>query len=496
MILDQNDFRYFEGKFYPQAPTGLVVNRIGHKQAHFSGSDQAVNGAFVYMNTERRAFLHAQQYPETFDLTTWITTHPKVKLLITEEPVPELKDKLPQFIVPNTWDFYKSVAAYIRQRYFGEIITVTGSVGKSTTRLMTIKILTMLHQKALTNIGNENVRQVAVPLLTTTLQNPDALVAELSINALNNRDRKGGPVSRLYRATAAVITQIGGAHLAELDQVEDPLMFLAERKARIFEGLTKDSRAIINYDMTPRVYKYVAQKAEEHTTNIYNYSLHDQHADAYVLEQKNFRDYTELTIQVLDETKQVQLSMPGSGVISDLLAACVTVKSLGYKLPDLTKMFMGFEALNSELRFQKINTAHGQVTVVDDTHGSTLHSVNNVLSVFKERGKFYQGKKVLIMETGEDLGNKAAKYNLAFEERILSSQIDTLIGYRDADIKVLVDALSAKIQTDFYTDLTAVNKVIQDLPNDSLVIIKSSDGRKYGSDLWQLPEKVSQQIGE
>jgi len=106
------------------------------------------------------------------------------------------------------------------------------------------------------------------------------------------------------------------------------------------------------------------------------------------------------------------------------------------------------------------------------------------------------GKKVLIMETGEDLGNKAAKYNLAFEERILSSQIDTLIGYRDADIKVLVDALSAKIQTDFYTDLTAVNKVIQDLPNDSLVIIKSSDGRKYGSDLWQLPEKVSQQIGE
>ncbi|WP_137625458.1 Mur ligase family protein [Lactiplantibacillus pingfangensis] len=492
MILDQNDFRCFEGEFYSQVPTDLVINRVGHKRVHFSGTNDLISGAFVYMNTERRAFLHSQQYPETFDLVAWLTDHPSVKLLVTEKPILALKDKLPQFIVPNTWNFYKAVAAYIRQRYFGEVVTVTGSVGKSTTRLMIVKILTALQQQVVTNVGNENVRQVAVPLLTTTMQNPDALVAELSINALNNRDKESGPVSRLYRATAAVITQIGGAHLAELDQVSDPLMFLAERKTRIFEGLDKSSRAIINYDMTPRIYKYVIRRAQQQTEKIYNYSLCDEHADAYVLSQRDFRDYTELTIQVLDETKRVQLSMPGSGVISDLLAACVTVKSLGLKLPDLTTLFMGFEALNSELRFQKTSAVHGKITVVDDTHGSTLHSVDNVLSVFKERGKFYRGKKVLIMETGEDLGKQAATYNLQFEKSIISSGIDILLGYRDDDIKVLVDALSGKIETDFYTDLSAINQVIQELPDDSLVIIKSSDGRKYGSDLWKLPEKVGQ----
>lgn len=220
---------------------------------------------------------------------------------------------------------------------------------------MIVKTLRSLGRKVITNVHNENVRQVVIPLLTTVLQNPDDLVAEISINALNDRDKRGGPVSEQYEANAALITQIGGAHLAGLENVDDPVMFLAERKARIFRKLKENGVAILNYDMEPRVYKYVKEVAMKHTSNIFSYSFSDQHADAFVKKIENFRDYSTVTVMVLGEEEIINISMPGEGVVMDLLGACLLIRSLGMHLPDMHKLFMNFEALNSELKFIKID---------------------------------------------------------------------------------------------------------------------------------------------
>jgi len=205
--------------------------------------------------------------------------------------------------------------------------------------------------------------------------------------------------------------------------------------------MSADGAAIINRDMEPRIYRYVRRRALEKVQRIYTFSFHDEQADAYVLSTENFRDYTELTLKILDETMQVNLSMPGTGVIMDLLASALAVKSLNRELPEsLAQSFADFQALNSELKFQRVTTPNGTVTVVDDTHGSTLHSVNNVISVFKERGAFYAGDKVLVMETGEDLGEQASEYNMKFKDGIVASGIDTFIGYRDEYIRPLEQA--------------------------------------------------------
>lgn len=491
MKLDQFDFRQFNGHFYQGEPDQLAIDCFGHKAAQLRDT---ANGAFVYLNPQRRTELHAHQYPKGFDLVTWLHAHTEVQLLVTEEPVVALKNDLPQFIVPDAWAFYREAAAYARHHYTGNVITITGSVGKSTTQLMTVQLLQALKRRVLTNVANDNVRHVVVPLLTRVLQTPDDLVAELSINALNNRDKKGGPTSRLFEATTAVITQIGGAHLAELDGVADPLLFLANRKARIFERLAPDAQVVLNLDMPARIFKHVAAIARQKTTTIRTYSLHNSAADAYLLKQEAFRDHTQVTLRVLGETVTANLSLPGDGTIMDLLGACLIVKGEGLALPDMSQLFMNFTVLNSELRFQQVQMPHGAITVVDDTHGSTLHSVENVLSVFRERGPFYHGQRVLIMETGEDLGDHAKDYNLAFAPQIRASHVDTFIGYRDAAIQPLVTALADQLHTTFVAKLPDVKTLVQGLPADSLVIIKSSDGRKYGSDLWTLPDKLQHAI--
>jgi len=489
MKLDQNDFRLLKGKFYGKN-VNVAVDYFGHKPGSFA-KYQGTQGGYINLSDERRDYLHMGHLAKSFKPVEWLKAHQnEISLLIIEKPVPELADSIPQFIVANTWEFYKEVAAYVRAMYQGQVVTITGSVGKSTTRLMTKKLLEDTHVKVLSNFRNDNTRQTVPQLLTSLLQVPNALVAEISINALNGRDH--GPISPMLKSDVAVITQIGGAHLEELQNQADPTMFLAERKTRIFRGMSANGTAVINRDMEPRIYRYVRRRALEKVKRIFTFSFHDEQADAYVLSTRNFRDHTELTLKILDETVQVNLSMPGEGVIMDLLASALAVKGLGRGLPEnLAQSFTDFQALNSELKFQRVSTPKGTITVVDDTHGSTLHSVNNVISVFKERGAFYEGDKVLVMETGEDLGEQASEYNMKFKDGIVASGIDTFIGYRDDYIRPLEQALTGEIKTDFYQELPPVISKIEALPDDSLVIVKASDGRKYGSDLWTLPTKFS-----
>lgn len=492
MKLDQNDFRHLDGKFYGEKVPAFSVDYFGHKPGNFARYHGSCGG-YINLSNERRDFLHMGHLSKKFNAIEWLKAHQsEISLLVVEDPIAELNDVLPQFIVTNTWEFYKEVASYVRARFGGQVVSITGSVGKSTTRLMTKKLLEETHTKVLSNFWNDNTRQTIPQLITSLLTVPDVLVAEVSINALNSRDH--GPISPLLKTDVAIITQIGGAHLEDLKNKSDPTMFLAERKTRIFQGMSQDGMAIINRDMEPRIYRYTRRRALEKVRVVHTFSFSDSQADAYVLATQDFRDHTELTLKVMGEVVKINLSMPGKGVIMDLLASCLAVKSLKRSLPqDLSHSFTDFQALNSELKFERVKTPNGMITVVDDTHGSTLHSVENVISVFSERGSFYEGDKVLVMETGEDLGDQAATYNLKFKDGIIASGIDTFIGYRDAYIQPLERALSTEIKTDFYQNLSPVMSAIEQLPNDSLVIVKSSDGRKYGSDLWTLPAELEKQ---
>lgn len=447
-------------------------------------------GSFIYISEDRRTKIRMKAGANKAALLSFLNNEKnRIAVLITEDPIDELYDTIPQIVVTNTWETYKKIAVFQRQLFKQPVVSVTGSVGKSTTRLLCCALYEAKNKHVLTNDKyGSNIRTI-IPRFLTQLDKQDIALLEVSINALTNFD--GGPISPIIQSDVAVITQVGGAHLGDFKNTEDPIMELAQRKANIFKGMKKGGVAVLNLDIEPKVLKYLEKEASSRALTIKYYSLKNSESDAYILEKKYFKDYTVVTISVGEETTSIKLNMPTDGVLSDLLAALLVYKNLGNDISDLYDALENFKSLDDELEIFEIEDKNSKHTIVDDTHGSTILSAVNSISFFEHRGDFYTGKKILVTETCEDLGEHSHQLNSKLLPHIINSNIDIFIGYGDENIKKLVKSLKKENFTAFWlSDLQSLANVLEDQPSDSVMFIKSRDGRKekYKSDLWTFPK--------
>src|SRR5699024_6900810 len=79
-----------------------------------------------------------------------------IGLIITEEYISDMENKIPQVIVEDCIEALKLLATTIRNNYNNPIIAITGSMGKSSTRLMLAE--TLKDFKVLENRANSNTR--------------------------------------------------------------------------------------------------------------------------------------------------------------------------------------------------------------------------------------------------------------------------------------------------------------------------------------------------
>src|SRR5699024_403393 len=128
-------------------------------------------------------------------------------LIITEQPIQELEQLVTQIIVKNSFKAIRILAKNARDKMNHPVIGITGSVGKSSTRLSLVHLLKNEHTMVATR-RNHNT-QAGVPLYGAKLcRNPEIAILEISLNALNNR----GNQSVTIRPNVGIVTSIGEAH--------------------------------------------------------------------------------------------------------------------------------------------------------------------------------------------------------------------------------------------------------------------------------------------
>ncbi len=132
-----------------------------------------------------------------------------------------------------------SLALWQRRQFGGRVVAVTGSVGKTTTRLM---IDTVLRSKfaGITSPHNYN-NHVGVPLSMLRLE-PDHDYAALELGA-----SAAGEIAKLAglcRPHIGVITRIGEAHLGGFGSQRE----IAEAKAELIAALPDNGVAVLNGD--------------------------------------------------------------------------------------------------------------------------------------------------------------------------------------------------------------------------------------------------------
>jgi UDP-N-acetylmuramyl pentapeptide synthase len=443
--LQVDDFEYFPYP-YPTASTHTAFLNLSDERIH-----QITKGKKNW--TDREQFI--------------LTYQDRFSLIVTEQPIEALAGKKAQFIVPNVWDFMHEVAAYLRNDFAGPVIAMTGSVGKSSTRLM-INHLLNGQFNILSNRGNHNVR-LATPLyMAKLIQKPEILSLELSLNTLNSRDK--GAQSTLVQPTIAILTSVGFAHMEGTD---NSLSLIAEVKSRIFEGLDAHGTAIINADIDQEALDIALTEAKKQTSHILTYSMTGNgEADINLIMMKTLKELTEVTVSYQQQYYTYYLKMSSPGMVENSLAAFLTLISLGLNPEDYFERFTTFKSLPKVMALHTGYLTDKKVAIIDDTHNAAIPSMINAIQAFSAQLPYYSGAKILALGQVANLGEHAQALHELLIPYINDSGADFFFGYGKA-MREVVDKVS--IPSAYFDNMDDyVAKILATATEQSFILLKGS----------------------
>lgn len=154
-------------------------------------------------------------------------------LLVVDHEV-AVDAEIPVLVVDDTLRAYMALAGAAREKYGGDVIAITGSVGKTTTKSLLAQLVAASGRRVLAAPENEN-NEIGVSKLMLEVTNEDVVVVEMGA-------RKYGDIAALVaiaRPQIGVLTNIGEAHLEIMGSRER----LEETKWALFSG---DARAVLN----------------------------------------------------------------------------------------------------------------------------------------------------------------------------------------------------------------------------------------------------------
>lgn len=150
------------------------------------------------------------------------------------ENVPE---NAPVLVVPNVLKALSDLAVWRRRETTANVVAVTGSVGKTSTKEM---LRVILSNQGRTHAAKKSYNNHwGVPLTLASMPvNTQYAVIEIGMNSAGEI----APLSQMARPDIGIITEIAPAHLASFNALEE----IAEEKGSLFTGLKKGGFAILH----------------------------------------------------------------------------------------------------------------------------------------------------------------------------------------------------------------------------------------------------------
>ena len=250
-----------------------------------------------------------------------------VAALVSRRPdgVPE---DAPLILVDDPFAGLERMAAAARARTNAQVVGVTGSVGKTSTKEM---LRTALDGQGQVHAAEKSYNNHwGVPLTLARMpRDTDFAIIEIGMN----HPGEITPVSRLARPHAALVTTVAAAHMAAFDDVEG----IARAKAEIFAGLEPGGAAIVNRDIgTFAILRAAAQAAGAALTT---FGRHEE-ADWRLVAAEVREGRLVAEARAGDGRFVFKLGTPGMHFAVNALAVLATVAAVGAD-PALAALSLG-----------------------------------------------------------------------------------------------------------------------------------------------------------
>lgn len=347
-----------------------------------------------------------------------------------------------------------------------EVIAITGSVGKTSTRDILAKILS---EKFQTYKNEKNYNELrGLPLTISRMpNNTEYAVLEMGMSSFGEISH----LSELFKPSIAIITNIGTSHIGLLHSKEN----IMKAKLEIRDGLRENGLLILNNDDT-LLHEYILKEKANMFSNfkILTFGINEINSD--IIGSITSMNIDSMTFNVKTRSKSfdIKTNLVGKHNLYNLLPAILVSLKLGVSVEEIQKA-LSYVPI-TERRMDKFVT-NTNISVFDDTYNASYESTIAALNViFKIKNR----RKVVVLGDILELGEFSEKIHRNLGKYLKDIKPDLVITAGEASQYINDELKDTGIENYHFSSASNIAENIYNyLKNDDVVLIKASNGMMF-----------------
>lgn len=359
-------------------------------------------------------------------------------------------------LVEDTLTALQDLARYYLKQIQPNVIAITGSNGKTTTKDMTE---TVLAQKFITHKtqGNFN-NDIGMPYTILQMpENTEKLILEMGMDHADEITI----LSKLAEPEVAAITMIGEAHIENLGS----RLGIAKAKMEITDGLRKDGLLVIPADEP-----LLTELVKEVPATVERVGLTAGDLTAKILKEEKAQTIFEITGEIF------QIPVPGAFNVKNALIAYAIGKWYGVSVSEIRQ---GFANLNlTQNRTQWLKAANG-ADILSDVYNANPTAMGLVLDTFANLPA--DGQRFAVLADMLELGPDSKAMHAGMADHISPERFDRIFLYGEemAALKTELNERYPELPVDYFgkdEKERMIQQIQEQLSSNGSIVLKGSNG--------------------
>ena len=439
------------------------------------GSDVSVTGSVVTDSREAQAgSLYVARRGESADGHAFVAgavARGAVAVIVEHE----VDEAVAQIVVEDSTEALGALArAHVEALRAGgalDVIAMTGSVGKTTTKDLLLQIMSADGPTVAPKLSFNN--EVGLPLTVLLADEKTRhLVLEMGASGPGHITYLTGIVA----PDVAIELCVGHAHVGGFGGFEG----VAAAKAELIRGMRPGGPVILNTDdpnveaMAPLASGEVIRFSASGNPRA-EVRAQDVSVDA--------ADRASFTLVTPAGTAQVSLKIVGHHHVANALAAAAGALTLGVDLATVVQVLSSARALSPHrMDVHELVIDGCELTLIDDSYNANLDSMRAGIAALSSIGK--GGRKIAVLGEMLELGEDSQSLHEQVGAMIEACGVETLIGL-GADAHYYLEGASAVPNRQVASDPADAARLALEFAGDgAVVLVKGS----FGSHSWQVAD--------
>lgn len=373
-------------------------------------------------------------------------------------------------IVDDTLAALQFLAYSVLKSWNGEVVAITGSLGKTTTKEMIAAMLARTNRVVKTT-GNLN-NYYGLPLSVLKMETDGKHASDFDFAVLEMGMNHKGEIARLTEIAppdVGVVTIVAPAHLEFFNSIDE----IAEAKAEMVSGITAGGTAVLNADDD----RVAAMAARRDDISSVSFGI-ERKADVMASDIRTEGvEGTSFLLSTRHGQIETRLALPGRHNVYNALAAA-TVADL-YKTP-LEEIAAALAETGAPKMRGEVLVFEDGFTVIDDSYNSNPRALFEMVSMLCANPE--RGRKIVVAGEMLELGLEGPRLHREVGSQIAGLGVDRLIGVRGLAEEIVQGARQAGMSEEAATFALNADEAAELISGEArpgdLILVKGSRGVK------------------